>query len=109
MKEQNEKLLDSCQRHTALQYPPGSHRHKEITDAVTFMIAKDMFPFNTVSDPGFNKLINTLDKQYVLPSHHHISRTALPALHDERHEKVQVKRQQHYILPPQQTYGRATP
>ena len=72
----------------ATPYPPSSHRHKEITDAVTYMIAKDMCPVNTVSDPGLNKLINTLDKQYVLPSRHHISRIALPALYDECHGQV---------------------
>ena len=74
--------------YNATAYPPSSHRHKEIMDAVTYMIAKDMCPINTVSDPGFNKLINTLDKRYVLPSRHHISRIALPALYDECCGKV---------------------
>ena len=69
--------------YSATAYPPSSHRHEEIMDAVTYVISKDMCPVNTVCDPGFNKLINTLDKRYVLPSHHHISRIALPALYDE--------------------------
>ena len=54
---------------------------------VTFMIAKDMC-HNNVSDPGFYKLINTLDKRYVLPPRHHISRIALPTLYDECREQV---------------------
>ena len=54
---------------------------------VTFMIAKDMC-HNNVSDPGFYKLINTLDKRYVLPPRHHISRIALPALYEECRGKV---------------------
>ena len=69
------------------------------------MIAKDMCPINTVSDLGFNKLINTLEKRYVLPSCHHFSRIALPAHYDECVEKLQEKCHQHYILPPQWTYG----
>ena len=69
-------------------YPPSSRRHKEIMDAVTYMIAKDMCPIKTVNDPGFNKRINTLDKRYVLPSRHHFSRIALPALYDYCRGKV---------------------
>ncbi|XP_028300964.1 zinc finger BED domain-containing protein 1-like [Gouania willdenowi] len=52
------------------------------------MIAKDMSPINTVNDPGFIKLMNTMDKRYVLPSSHHFSRIALPALYDECRGKV---------------------
>ena len=75
--------------YNATAYPPSSCRHKEITDAITYMIAKDMCPINTVSDPGFDRLINTLVKHYVLPSRHHISRIALPALYDECRGKVE--------------------
>ena len=74
--------------YNATTLPPDSHRHKEITDAVSYVIAKDMFPINTVIDPAFNKLIDTLDKRYVLPSRHHISRIGQPALYDECSEKV---------------------
>ncbi|KAK0137902.1 Rootletin [Merluccius polli] len=74
--------------YNATPYPPSSRRHEEITDAIAYMIAKDMCPICTVSDPGFNKLINTLDKRYVLPSRHHFSRIALPALYDECRGKV---------------------
>ena len=53
---------------------------------MTYMIAKDKYFINTVSDRL--TLINTLDKRYVLPSRHHISRIALPALYDECRRKV---------------------
>ena len=74
--------------YNATAYPTSSRRHKEVTDAVTFMIGKDMCPINTVSAPGFKKLIHTLDKRYVLPSRHHFSRIALPALYEECRGKV---------------------
>ena len=74
--------------YNATAYPPSSDRHTEITDAITYMIAKDMCPINNVGDPGFNKLINTLDKRYVLPSRHHISRIVLPALYDVCRGKI---------------------
>ena len=41
------------------------------------MLVKDMCPISTVSNPGFKKLVNTLDKRYVLPSRKHLSRVAL--------------------------------
>ena len=93
--------------YNATTSPPSSHRHKEITDAVTYMIAKDMCPINTVSDPGFNKLINTLDKQYVLPSRHISAELRYLPFMTKVMEKLQEKCQQHYILPPQWTDGRA--
>ena len=43
-------------------------RHTEITDAITFHLAKDMCPINTVSNEGFEKMINILDKKDVIPS-----------------------------------------
>ena len=89
--------------YSATAYPPSSHKHKELTDAITYMIAKDMFPINTISDPGFSKLINILDKQYVLPL---VTISAelrcLPFMRNVM-EKLQEKCQQHYILPPQGT------
>lgn len=57
--------------YNAAPYPTGSRRQREITEAVTFMLAKDMCPISTVSNPGFKTLVNTLDKRYVLPSRKH--------------------------------------
>lgn len=41
-----------------------------------------------MNNPGFKKLINTLDKRYNLPSRHYFSRVAIPALYDECHDGV---------------------
>lgn len=67
--------------YNATPYPPNSRRHSEIIGAITFYLAKDMWPINSVSNQGFKALINTLDKRYVLPSRNHFSRVALPALY----------------------------
>ncbi|XP_039903045.1 E3 SUMO-protein ligase ZBED1-like [Simochromis diagramma] len=74
--------------YNATKYPTSSQRHKEITNAVTFFLAKDHCSINTVDTPGFKKLINTLDKRYNLPSRHYFSRVAIPALYDECHDGV---------------------
>ncbi|CAI5637539.1 unnamed protein product, partial [Oreochromis niloticus] len=98
MKEHREKLsttpASSSQTsihatlYNATKYPTSSQRHKEITNAVTFFLAKEHCSINTVNNPGFKKLINTLDKRYNLPSRHYFSRVAIPALYDECHDGV---------------------
>ncbi len=52
----------------ATPYPTTSPKHKEITDAIAFHLAKDMAPVATVAKDGFKKLIQTLDKRYCVPS-----------------------------------------
>ena len=54
--------------HRATPHPSTSKRHAEITDAITFYLAKDVCPINTVSNEGFRKMVNTLYKKYVIPS-----------------------------------------
>ena len=39
--------------HRAVAYPSTSQRHAEITDAISFYLAKDMCPINTVSTLKF--------------------------------------------------------
>lgn len=48
--------------YNATPYPDSSRRHKEITEAVTFFLAKDMASMNTVQNDGFKHLVKTLDK-----------------------------------------------
>ena len=42
----------------AAPYPSRSQRHPEITNAITFHLAKDMCPINTVSNEGINERVN---------------------------------------------------
>lgn len=95
VKEQREKAPSTSVSDTATQlsiqatlynaapYPTSSRRHKEITNSITFFLAKDQCAINTVENPGFKKMVKTLDKRYALPSRHHFSREALPALYKE--------------------------
>ncbi|XP_055053943.2 E3 SUMO-protein ligase ZBED1 [Misgurnus anguillicaudatus] len=73
---------------SATPYPKSSERHKKITDAVSYFLAKDMCPISTVEDEGFKKLINTLHKRYALPSRHYFTRVALPALYEKCRAEV---------------------
>jgi len=64
-------------------YEKGSKRHKEITDAITNHICKDMVPAYIVSKDGFRRLIQTLDKRYQLPSRTHFTRVAIPEMYEK--------------------------
>lgn len=65
----------------AIPYSPCSQRHKEITEAIAYHLAKDMCLTSTVSSEGFKKMIATLDKRYNIPSRNHFSKVALPLLY----------------------------
>ncbi len=66
----------------AASYGKTSKRHKELTDAVTRFLAKDMMAVNTVSKEGFVGLINKLDRRYQLPSRNYFSHVAIPQIYD---------------------------
>ena len=70
-------------------YEQTSKRHKDITNAITYCIAKDMQPISTVEKQGFKKLIKILDPRYVLPGRKYFSHTALPKMYAECREKVE--------------------
>lgn len=44
-----------------------SKRHKDITRAVTNILAKDMMPFSIVDRVGFRKMMSVIDPQFELP------------------------------------------
>jgi len=77
--------------YSASPYPPSSQRHKEITDAITYHLAKDMAPINTVQNEGFKKMINTLDKRYSMPSRKYFSNVALSALYTQCRTTVETE------------------
>ena len=49
-------------------YDKSSKRWKEVTEAVTFYLAKDMVPFKTVENEGFKRLLKVVDPRYEVPS-----------------------------------------
>nr|XP_054603768.1 E3 SUMO-protein ligase ZBED1-like [Nothobranchius furzeri] len=71
-------------------YEQNSKRSKTITKAITFCIAKDMMPLNTVEKEGFKHLIKVLDQRYEIPGRKYFSQTALPQLYDECREKLEM-------------------
>lgn len=74
--------------YAATPYLSTSERHKKITESIAHYLAKGMCSINTIDNSGFRQMVKTLDKRYVLPSRHHFSRAALPALYDKRRNEV---------------------
>ena len=64
------------------KYDKKSKRWKQISDAITVYLAKDMVPIYTVEKSGFKQLVGTLDKQYELPSRKYFTKTAIPTLQE---------------------------
>ncbi|XP_073689131.1 E3 SUMO-protein ligase ZBED1-like [Garra rufa] len=81
-------LKDAFTKGTA--YDKKSKRWKDITNAITFHLAKDMVPLNTVEKIGFKEMIKVLDPRYVLPSQNYFSRTAIPNLYQKHRAKVEA-------------------
>ncbi|XP_065105792.2 E3 SUMO-protein ligase ZBED1-like [Paramisgurnus dabryanus] len=89
------KTLPSLQQQSISQsfasvtpYETTSKRHKEITEAITRYLAKDMMPINTVTKPGFVSLITKLDRRYQIPSRTYFSQVAIPKMYDVFRENV---------------------
>ncbi|KAE8575740.1 hypothetical protein XENTR_v10003928 [Xenopus tropicalis] len=81
-------LKDAFAKGTA--YDKKSKRWNDITNAITFHLAKDLVPLNTVEKVGFKQMIKVLDPRYVLPSRNYFSRTALPNLYQQHRAKVEA-------------------
>ncbi|KAI5085553.1 zinc finger BED domain-containing protein 1-like, partial [Silurus meridionalis] len=69
--------------HGASPYPSSSQRHKDITNAIAYHLAKDMAPINTADNEGFKAMIKTLHKRYCLPSRNYFSSVVLPGLYTQ--------------------------
>ena len=61
---------------------------KELTDVITFFVARDTLPIYTIEKSGFKWLLNSLDPRYELPSRFYFSRTAIPTLYASIRDKV---------------------
>lgn len=84
-----QQFIQSCFAAIA-PYEKQSKRSKTITSAITYCLAKDMMPLNTVEKEGFRKLIKVLDPRYKLPGRKYFSRTAMPQVYDECRRKVEI-------------------
>ncbi len=70
------------------KYDRKSKRWQELTDSVTYCLAKDMMPIYSVEKPGFKQMLATFDKQYTLPGRKYFSNTAIPTLYTRTREQV---------------------
>ncbi|XP_060788758.1 E3 SUMO-protein ligase ZBED1-like [Neoarius graeffei] len=70
-------------------YEKSSKRWREVTDAVTYYLAKDMIPFKAVEDEGLKRLLKVVDPRYELPNRKLFSNTAIPRLYTECREKLE--------------------
>ena len=59
------------------KYERKSRKWQQLTDAVTYCLAKDMMPIYSVEKEGFVRLLHSLDSQYELPSRISSFRTSL--------------------------------
>ena len=69
-------------------YEKTSKRYKEITQVITYFLAKDMMPLRTVEKPGFIALVKKLDRRYDIPSRKYFSQEAIPNLYNTYTSKV---------------------
>ena len=72
----------------AQSYEKQGKKWKELTDSVTFFLAKDAQPMFTVEKPGFRKLLGDFDPRYKIPSRKYFSETAIPRLYSSVRDKV---------------------
>ena len=80
-------IADALQR--SVKYARSSKKWKELTDAVTLCIAKDMMPIYSVEKDGFQDMLRKFDAQYDLPGRKYFSQIAIPALYTSTRNKVQ--------------------
>ncbi len=74
-------------------YDKKSKRHRALTDAVAYCIAKDMLTISTVENKGFKSMVKVMDPRYQLPGRKHFSQTALPQLYVECREALEKELQ----------------
>lgn len=79
-------IVEAMEKRAPLQ--PGQKRAEEITEAITFYLAKDSVPFNAVDRPGFHKLLSVLEPRYQVPSKSTFSRQRIAKLYDATRENV---------------------
>ena len=65
-----------------------SRKWQQLTDSVTYCLAKDMMPIYSVQKEGFKKLLQSFDFQYEFPSCKYFSIIAIPKLYDKSREMV---------------------
>ena len=61
---------------------------EELTDSVTYCLAKDVLPMYSVEKEGFRKMLYNFNPQYELPGRKHFSEVVIPTLFTNTRERV---------------------
>ncbi|XP_051800213.1 E3 SUMO-protein ligase ZBED1-like [Acanthochromis polyacanthus] len=69
-------------------YAPTSKHAKDLTAAISYFIAKDMMPFQTVERPGFLNVMKVAVPHYKVPSRNHFSKTEIPKMYNDLKAEV---------------------
>ena len=72
-------------------FDQSSPRWSEITNAVCSFVAKDMQPYSTVNDRGFQQLLQVLEPRYVLPDRKSLATRYMPALYAQEKTRIEQK------------------
>ena len=67
--------------HACQPFSHTSQRWRSLTDSICYFVAKDMQPFQMVSDPGFRQLLKALEPRYECPDRKTISTIYMPRLY----------------------------
>ena len=73
--KQQQTLATSFKKSTDLE--EGQDRYEEITNAVTYYVAKDGVPFNAAERPRFKHIMKVLERRYKVPAKSTFSRRAM--------------------------------
>lgn len=72
-------------------YPPTSKQAQDMNQAVSYFMAKDMMPYQTVEKPGFQHLMKKAVPQYKMPSRNFFASNSIPKMYNEVRASVQSK------------------
>ena len=93
---------------TSQLYEKRGRKWKELTESVTYFLAKDSQPMYNVEKPGFRTLLRSFDGRYKLPSRKYFSETAIPSLYsNERASYLKSSLALQCTFQPQLTFGEA--
>ena len=93
----NEKRRPTLKQSLAGSQPfsRSSDRWKKRTECMTYFIAKDCHPYDTVNDIGFCKMLNVFEPRYTPPDRkmltNHYTCTCILELYDKERAKMKAK------------------
>ena len=70
--------------------PKTSSRHKELVNAVSRFISKDLLPLLAVEGIGFRSLVEITESCFTVPSRSYFSQTVIPSLYLQERKSVET-------------------